>query len=78
MQPALAKGFDQSRVVAVALRQRGATGEHDLRMSDVGAGEFHVVGMIGTMHAIEVAETGGPEVLQHVDKPTPSPGPARC
>ena len=27
------------------------------------------------MHAIEVAETGGPEVLNYVDKPTPSPGP---
>ena len=26
------------------------------------------------MRAIEVAETGGPEVLRHVDKPTPSPG----
>ncbi len=28
------------------------------------------------MHAVEVAETGGPEVLQYVDKPTPTPGPA--
>jgi NADPH2:quinone reductase len=27
------------------------------------------------MHAIEVAETGGPEVLQYVEKPQPSPGP---
>jgi NADPH:quinone reductase len=27
------------------------------------------------MHAIEVAETGGPEVLRYVDKPQPSPGP---
>jgi NADPH2:quinone reductase len=27
------------------------------------------------MHAIEVAETGGPEVLTYVEKPTPSPGP---
>jgi len=26
------------------------------------------------MHAIEVAETGGPEVLRYVDKPRPSPG----
>jgi NADPH2:quinone reductase len=26
------------------------------------------------MHAIEVAETGGPEVLHYVDKPRPSPG----
>jgi NADPH2:quinone reductase len=25
------------------------------------------------MHAIEVAETGGPDVLRHVDKPRPSP-----
>src|SRR5258708_39545662 len=27
------------------------------------------------MKAIEVAETGGPEVLTHVDTPRPSPGP---
>ena len=27
------------------------------------------------MHAIEVTETGGPEVLKYVDKPRPSPGP---
>jgi len=27
------------------------------------------------MHAVEVAETGGPEVLRYVEKPTPSPGP---
>ena len=27
------------------------------------------------MHAIEVTETGGPEVLRKVDEPTPSPGP---
>ncbi len=27
------------------------------------------------MHAIEVTETGGPEVLRNVEKPTPSPGP---
>jgi NADPH2:quinone reductase len=31
--------------------------------------------MIDTMHAIEVAETGGPEVLRYVEKPTPAPGP---
>jgi NADPH2:quinone reductase len=30
--------------------------------------------MIVSMHAIEVAETGGPEVLHYVDKPQPSPG----
>jgi NADPH:quinone reductase len=29
--------------------------------------------MIVTMHAIEVAEIGGPEVLRYVDKPRPSP-----
>ena len=29
--------------------------------------------MIVTMHAIEVAETGGPEVLRYVEKPQPSP-----
>lgn len=28
------------------------------------------------MHAVEVAQTGGPEVLQYVEKPTPAPGPA--
>ncbi|HKV22696.1 MAG TPA: quinone oxidoreductase, partial [Mycobacterium sp.] len=27
------------------------------------------------MHAIEVAETGGPEVLRYVEKPAPTPGP---
>ena len=27
------------------------------------------------MHAVEVAETGGPEVLRYVEMPTPSPGP---
>lgn len=27
------------------------------------------------MHAVEVAQTGGPEVLQYLDKPIPSPGP---
>lgn len=27
------------------------------------------------MHAVEVAQTGGPEVLQYVDKPMPIPGP---
>ena len=31
--------------------------------------------MIVTMHAIEVAETGGPEVLSYVERPQPSPGP---
>jgi NADPH:quinone reductase len=27
------------------------------------------------MHAVEVAETGGPEVMTYVDKPEPTPGP---
>ncbi|HEY2448458.1 MAG TPA: alcohol dehydrogenase catalytic domain-containing protein, partial [Mycobacterium sp.] len=27
------------------------------------------------MHAIEVAQTGGPEVLSYVEKAPPSPGP---
>src|ERR1700755_1809894 len=27
------------------------------------------------MHAIEVAETGGPEVMAYVNKPEPKPGP---
>jgi NADPH2:quinone reductase len=29
--------------------------------------------MIVTMHAIEVAEIGGPEVLRYVEKPPPAP-----
>ena len=33
--------------------------------------------MIGAMHAIEVAETGGPEVLTYVEKPQPAPGPGQ-
>jgi NADPH2:quinone reductase len=28
-----------------------------------------------TMQAIEATETGGPEILRNVEKPTPSPGP---
>jgi NADPH:quinone reductase len=31
--------------------------------------------MIVAMHAIEIAQTGGPEVLSYVEKPQPSPGP---
>ena len=31
--------------------------------------------MIVSMHAIEVAKTGGPEVLSYVERPQPSPGP---
>jgi NADPH2:quinone reductase len=31
--------------------------------------------MIVSMHAIEVAEIGGPDVLSYVEKPQPSPGP---
>jgi NADPH:quinone reductase len=31
--------------------------------------------MIVSMHAIEIAEIGGPEVLSYVEKPQPSPGP---
>ena len=26
------------------------------------------------MHAIEIAEVGGPEVLRYVDRPQPAPG----
>jgi len=32
-------------------------------------------GMICDMYAVEVAETGGPEVLHYVERPTPAPGP---
>jgi NADPH2:quinone reductase len=44
-------------------------------MEEVRTGTFHLVWMIVSMKAIEVAETGGPEVLTHVDKPQPTPGP---
>src|SRR5882757_3835031 len=47
-----------------------------MRMTDVGPGEFHL-GMIGRMYVIEVAETGGPEVLNYVERPEPSPGPGQ-
>jgi NADPH2:quinone reductase len=43
-------------------------------MEYVGPREFHL-GRIVIMKAIEVAETGGPEVLTYVDKELPSPGP---
>jgi NADPH:quinone reductase len=33
--------------------------------------------MMESMHAIEVAETGGPEVLTYTDKPKPEPGPGQ-
>jgi NADPH:quinone reductase len=33
--------------------------------------------MIGDMYAIEVTETGGPEVLTYVEKPEPVPGPGQ-
>ena len=75
MQPALAQRADQPVVVTVALGQRRAAGQHDARMEEVGPGKFHHLGMIVSMHAIEVAETGGPEVLTYVDKDQPSPGP---
>ena len=45
-------------------------------MTNIGPGEFHL-GMIGVMYAIEVAETGGPEVLNYVERPQPSPGPGQ-
>jgi NADPH2:quinone reductase len=35
------------------------------------------LGMIGGMHAIEVAEIGGPEVLAYVEKDQPAPGPGQ-
>ena len=57
-----------------------ATGQHDAGMEDVGTGQLHAditSRMIVTMHAIEVAETGGPEVLTYVEKPQPDPGPGQ-
>jgi NADPH2:quinone reductase len=44
-------------------------------MEDVWPGKFGHLGRIDIMKAIEVAETGGPEVLTQVDKKQPSPGP---
>lgn len=43
-------------------------------MTEVGPGLGHAC-MIGVMHAIEVAEIGGPEVLTYVEKAEPTPGP---
>src|SRR6476620_4435601 len=40
-----------------------------------GLASFMTLGMIVTMQAIEVAQPGGPEVLNYIEKPTPSPGP---
>ncbi|TLH49933.1 NADPH:quinone reductase [Mycolicibacterium neoaurum] len=45
-------------------------------MEEIRPGELHTW-MIGGMHAIEVAKTGGPEVLTYVEKPEPSPGPGQ-
>ncbi len=56
-------------------RQRG---QHDARMEHIRAGQLHRAPHSGDdsdMHAVEVAETGGPEVLRYVEKPMPSPGP---
>ena len=36
-----------------------------------------VTGMMVAMYAIEVAEVGGPEVLSHVEKERPTPGPGQ-
>ena len=43
-------------------------------MTNVGPSKFHT-GMIGAMRAIEVTETGGPDVMTYVEKPDPTPGP---
>ncbi|TQK31951.1 NADPH2:quinone reductase [Arthrobacter sp. SLBN-53] len=45
-------------------------------MEEIRPGELHTW-MIGGMHAIEVAQTGGPEVLTYVEKPEPAPGPGQ-
>ena len=57
----------------LAVRDAGL-GRSAAWMTDIGPREFHV-GMIGGMHAIEVAELGGPEVLSFVERPEPTPGP---
>ena len=75
MQTTLAQRRHQPAVVTVAVGQCGATRQHNARMEDVGPGKFRHLGRIVSMKAIEVAETGGPEVLTHVDKEQPSPGP---
>ena len=76
MQAAFAQRRDQASVVAVAVWQCRATGQHDARMEYVGPREFHL-GRIVSMKAIEVAETGGPEVLTYVEKSSPPPAPGR-
>ncbi|PJK21050.1 NADPH:quinone reductase [Mycobacterium goodii] len=43
-------------------------------MEHIRTGELHEW-MIGGVYAIEVAETGGPEVLNYVERSEPSPGP---
>ena len=67
--------------VATTLAGRSGTvdvlGDNNTRLAVVPA--FHRQGVnrrvrIVTMRAVEVTETGGPEVLRNVEKPTPSPG----
>lgn len=74
MQTAVTQRADQSVVIAVAFDESLTTCQNDTGMPDIGPSEFHV-GMIGAMHAIEVAELGGPEVLSLVERPEPTPGP---
>lgn len=74
MQSAVTQGPDQPVVIAVAFDESLTTSQNDTGMTDIGPREFHV-GMIGAMHAIEVAELGGPEVLSFVERPEPTPGP---
>lgn len=61
----------RSAVTSLSSSLSPAAGLHlrnDARMEHVGAGQLHQW-MIGGMHAIEAAETGGPEVLTYVEKP---------
>ncbi len=81
MESAPTQRGDQTGVIAVAVGELPAGGEHDARMKEIRPGALHsgttVLVMKGDdsdMHAVEVAETGGPEVLRYVEKPRPEPG----
>src|SRR6185312_8715293 len=75
LQPALAQRPDQPVVVTITFGQCRASRQHNARMEEVGPRQFHHLGRIVSMKAIEVGETGGPEVLTYIDKEQPSPGP---
>jgi len=77
-----AQRSDKAGVIAISVRELPTGGEHDSWMKDVRPGALHqgtaVLVMTvddSDMHAVEVAHTGGPEVLRYVQRPQPEPGP---